>query len=224
MSLSHETVLELMSLADGELEGEDLERVERLVVVNEEARAMVESLRRADEGPAGAWLQESLNHRAGSGGADAIAEAVMAAVERSGAPARAPAASLNSAGIVVPMAGARARRSSRLQVAVTAGAAALALAAAVALYVRGGADHGDDRAPVASVDVPPVDFQAPSGRRSRPGREGSRSTRSTRPREGCRSSRSPLARPRRSSNRAALRASSCGSTTTRGRSERRGVT
>ena len=31
MSLSHETVLELMSLADGELEGDAKERVERLV-------------------------------------------------------------------------------------------------------------------------------------------------------------------------------------------------
>jgi hypothetical protein len=172
MSLSHETVLELMSLADGELEGEDLERVERLVAADEEARAMVESLRRADEGPAGAWLQESLNHRAGAGGADAIADAVMAAVERSGGPGRAPVASLNSAGIVVPMAGARARRSSRLQVAVTAGAAALALAAAVALYVRGAAEHADDRAPVASVDVPPVDFQAPSAAVAQAGPRG----------------------------------------------------
>ena len=85
----------------------------------------------------------------------------MAAIERSGE-VRAPVASLNSAGIVVPMAGGRARRASRLQMAVTAGAAALALAAAIALHVRGGAEHPEERAPVASVDVPPVDFQVPS--------------------------------------------------------------
>jgi hypothetical protein len=157
MSLSHDTVLELMSLADGELEGDDKERVEQLVASSEEARRVVEAMRRGD---VGGWLATSMDERAGKAGADGIADAVMAAV---GQAANGPSkASLSSeAGGVVSMPG-RARRSSRLQVAVSAAAAGLALAAAVALYVRAGGDPTAEHAPVASVGIPPVDFQAPS--------------------------------------------------------------
>jgi anti-sigma factor RsiW len=157
MSLSHDTVLELMSLADGELAGDDRERVEQLVASSEEARRVVEAMRRGD---VGGWLATSMDERAGQAGADGIADAVMAAV---GKAANGPSkASLSSeAGGVVSMAG-RARRSSRVQIAVSAAAAALALAAAVALYVRAGGDQTTVHAPVASVGIPPVDFQVPS--------------------------------------------------------------
>jgi anti-sigma factor RsiW len=166
MSLSHDTVLELMSLADGELEGDDKARVERLVASSDEARRVLEAMQRAE---VGAWLSESQHARAGQAGADGIADAVMAAVEgsaqgRSVAP-RAPratsSASLQSGG-VVSIAGVRTRKSSRVQFAVSAAVAGLALAAAVALYVRAGGERTTDHAPVASVGIPPVDFQVPS--------------------------------------------------------------
>jgi hypothetical protein len=169
MSLSHETVLELMSLADGELEGDAKERAERLVASSDEARRVVEAMRRAE---VGRWLSASLHDRAGQAGADAIADAVMSAVEKSpegrrAAPQRSSAASAASTAAsisegVASFAGARARRLSRVQVAVSAAAAGLALAAAVALYVRADGDGKTERAPVASVGVPPVDFQVPS--------------------------------------------------------------
>ena len=170
MSLSHDTVLELMSLADGELEGDDKARVERLVASSDEARRVLEAMQRAE---VGAWLSESEHARAGKGGADGIADAVMAAVEgsaqgRSVAPRASKAtssatssASLQSGG-VVSIAGVRTRKSSRVQFAVSAAVAGLALAAAVALYVRAGGDRTTDHAPVASVGIPPVDFQVPS--------------------------------------------------------------
>jgi hypothetical protein len=168
MSLSRETVLELMSLADGELEGDARDRVERLVASSEEARRVVEAMRRAE---VGTWLSESTHDRAGRAGADGIADAVMSAIEKSpqgrsasAAPAASPRATsvASMGGGVVSMADGRWRRSSRLQVAVSAAAGCLALAAAVALYVRAGGERTDERAPVASVGIPPVDFQAPS--------------------------------------------------------------
>jgi hypothetical protein len=164
MSLSHQTVLELMSLADGELAGDDKDRVEKLVASSEEARQVLEAMRRAE---VGAWLSESMDQRAGRSGADGIAAAVMSAVgdDRTTGSQQATKAtsngSMRSDG-VVSIAGRRVRRSSRVQMAVSAGAAALALAAAVALYVRAGGDRTADHAPVASVGVPPVDFQVPS--------------------------------------------------------------
>jgi len=165
MSLSHETVLELMSLADGELEGDDKDRVERLVAASEEARKVLEAMRRAE---IGTWLSESTHDRAGKAGADGIADAVMSAVEkaprgRSAAPqvSRASSnASLQGGGVVSIASGTR--RTSRLQVVASAAAAGLALAAAVALYVHAGADRSGERAPVASVAAPPVDVQIPS--------------------------------------------------------------
>jgi hypothetical protein len=158
MSLSHQTVLELMSLADGELEGADKERVEKLVASSDEARRIVEAMRR---GEVGAWLTASLDERAAKAGADRIADAVMAAVGPASSGAVKASRSPAESGGVVSIAG-RARKSSRLQIVVSAGVAGLALAAAVALYVRGGGDHTADHAPVASVRIPPVDFQPPS--------------------------------------------------------------
>jgi hypothetical protein len=167
MSLSHETVLELMSLADGELEGDDKDRVEKLVASSEEARQVLESMRRAE---VGAWLSATMDERAARGGADGIADAVMSAVERGRKSGLEKASASNGAtrdGGIVSIASGRARKSSRVQMVLSAGAAGLALAAAVALYVRAGSDRTADHAPVASVDVPPVatvtDQVPPSG-------------------------------------------------------------
>jgi hypothetical protein len=156
MNLSHETVLELMALADGELQGEERERAERLVATSEEARRVVDSLR---AGEVGAWLAGSMNERASASGADGIADAVMNAVKVPAVPVR-----VSQAGGLVSVAPVRSRRPSRFGVAATGFAAVLALAAAVALYVRVGADHPEGHAPVASVEAPPAPLQAPSTR------------------------------------------------------------
>jgi hypothetical protein len=165
MSLSHETVLELMSLADGELEGDDKDRVEKLVASSDEARQVLESMRRAE---VGAWLSATMDERAARGGADRIADAVMSAVEGSrNSGLQKASASKRARRDAVSIASGRARKFSRVQMALSAGAAGLALAAAVALYVRAGGDRTVDHAPVASVGVPPVDSVAvhdePSG-------------------------------------------------------------
>jgi len=154
MSLSHETMLELMSLADGELEGPDRERVERLVATNDEARAIVASVGGA---AVGSWLASAMDERAAASGADGVADAVMASIAGTGA-----RAASNGVAEVASMGQARARRASRVQVVVSATAAVFALAAGVALYVRSGVGHVDDRAPVASVRTPPVDMIPPT--------------------------------------------------------------
>lgn len=149
MSLSHETILELMSFADGELEGADKERVERLVADNDEARRVVESLR---GGEVGAWLSSAMDERAVRGGADCIADDVMAAIAQP------------SAGGVASLANHRARGPARSRVPIAGAAvvAVLAMAAAAILYIDGGAPKPGERAPVASVGTPHLDFQVPS--------------------------------------------------------------
>jgi len=147
MSLPRETLLELMALADGELEGEAKHRAEKLVAESQEARRLVETMR-ACHADVGAWLDEALEPRLAA--ADGIADAVMARVE----------AERGEGGSVVRLADARARRASRVQVTVAAVGAALALAAGVLLYMRsdrGGQDH----ATVASVDIPSLDVRPP---------------------------------------------------------------
>ncbi len=77
MSLPRETVLELMALADGELEGTQKAGAERTVAESAEARRLVEEFR----GTAVAkWLMTAVNERAPV--ADGIADAVMAKVAR----------------------------------------------------------------------------------------------------------------------------------------------
>jgi anti-sigma factor RsiW len=150
-------LLELMSLADGELEGADKERVERLVASDDEARQIVASLRGAE---VGTWLAETMDQHAAASGADGIADAVMSAVAV-GTSSRASAAPNGVArgAAVAPL---RARKSSRFQVIAGGATAVLALAAAVAIYMRAGTGPLDEHAPVASVGVPPVDVEAPS--------------------------------------------------------------
>jgi hypothetical protein len=144
MTLSRENLLELMALADGELEGEARDRAERLAAESDEARRVVEGMRTP---LLSAWLAETLDER--SAAADGIAGAVMAKIERAKA----------DAGIegVVRLSGARARRSSgvtRGQLAVLGGV--LALAATILLYVRADRDTTGVPGPVASVEVPVV--------------------------------------------------------------------
>lgn len=175
MSVSHETLLELMSLADGELEGPDKERLERLVASDDDARRLLATLR-GDE--VGAWLAETMDRHAVGAGADGVADAVMAAVAAA-SPASVAAASNGAASAtaataagVASLAQARARRSPRLQVVASAGAAVLALAAGVALYMRAGNEHLDEHAPVASVFAPPVDVEAPASAMAQQGAGG----------------------------------------------------
>jgi hypothetical protein len=154
MSLPQETLLELMSLADGELEGEARLRAEKLVAESDEARRVVEGFRSKH---VGMWLSESLDGRATAAGADGIAEAVMGRL-----PAGHP-----GGGVVARIDLARPqprRSSSRARVLAGAAFAATALAAGVALLLRPG-DRGlldaGDRMPVASVGQPSVDMQQP---------------------------------------------------------------
>jgi hypothetical protein len=153
MSLSREAMLDLMALADGELEGDARERVERLAAGSDEARRILEAMRSP---VLGAMVAHASTERTGS--AEGIADAVMAriAAEGSGAGAR---------GDVVPIGAARearerrGERRSRVQVAVAGAFAALAIAAAAALWVRSSApvDVGAAASVVAPVEVePPV--------------------------------------------------------------------
>jgi hypothetical protein len=149
MSLSQETLLELMALADGELEGDDRARIEQLVADSDEARRTVEAMR----SPAiGDWLREQLEADEHAAAADGIADAVMARLE---SPVEA------EGGGVVRLADVRARRTSRVQVVFAVATAGLALAAGIALYIRAGHSGTDGQAPVASVGTPSVDLQLP---------------------------------------------------------------
>ncbi len=149
MSLPPDTMLELMALADGELQGDARERAEKLVAQSDEARRIVEQLR----SPAlGSLLEEAMNERAGT--ADGIADAVMARLERLERKDEAPA--------VVRLADARARARRGVPRPLLAGTlAVLGVAAAVALYFHSGREGPDVRSPVASVGRSSVDVQAP---------------------------------------------------------------
>lgn len=149
MSLPQETLLQLMALADGELEGEELARVEQLVASSPEARRVVDAL----GSPAlGVFLQDDVDRHAPI--ADTIADGVMARIDASEARGPAP---------VSPISIVRARKAARSRLVTASLGAALALAAGVVLYLRAG-DRADlPGAPVASVGLPPVDVQpAPS--------------------------------------------------------------
>ena len=121
MTLSRETRMELMALADGELEGAAKERAEQLLERSAEAREMVASVR---DPALRTWLGEALSGRSAAAG---IADAVMARIEREPSPSRRPAA--------------RSRRGREARWAApgvgskVAVVAALAVAAGVALFV-----------------------------------------------------------------------------------------
>jgi hypothetical protein len=118
-------MIELMALADGELDGEARARAEALVASNDEARALVRELRR---GHVGSWLRESFDRRAEVSRADGIVAGVMT---RIGAAPSAPAPT-------------QARRQTRQQTRhvvrarpwVALGGVVLAAAAGIVLYLR----------------------------------------------------------------------------------------
>jgi hypothetical protein len=156
MSLSPETLLELMALSDGELTGKDKEKAEILVNSNAQAREVVETMR---AGHIGAWLKESLVSRAVAAGADAISDTVVSRLSVAGASDRVPPPD-------------RVRRRQRLASArivfgfVSGG---LALAAAVLLYV------GQRRSIVGQprvADLPAAADSTPASARTPPGLVG----------------------------------------------------
>jgi hypothetical protein len=148
MSLPQDTLLELMALADGELEGEAKARAEKLVAESDEARRVVAAMCAPD---VGVFLGEALEGRVGA--ADGIADAVMARL----------GAERGQEGGVVRLADARgakpASKGPRMQVFAAVGAA-LALAAGILLYIRS-QDMDAGGTPVASVNVPSIDLQPP---------------------------------------------------------------
>jgi hypothetical protein len=152
MSLSQETLIEIMSLADGELDGEARVRVERLVAESEEARRALDGFR-APHVPL--WLSESLDRHATAAGADRIADAVMGAIpaEDHDGPV--------SAKVVRIAARPAAARTSRGGLLAASVVGAMALAAGVALFIRSNARPESDQMPVASVGMPSVDMQKP---------------------------------------------------------------
>jgi len=131
MSLSHETMLELMQYADGELHGEARARVEGLIETNDEARGVVEAM-----GMLGDVVRDGVDDRIGAADLDGLTESVMAAialgVAASAKDVRVPA---TRGAPVVPLAR-RAGPAHRRFGAVSAVVGVLALAAAVVLFVR----------------------------------------------------------------------------------------
>ncbi len=87
MSLSQDTMLELMQYADGELDGDARARIEGLLRTNEEARGVVAAM-----GMLGDVVRDGIDARVDRVAAGGIADAVMAAIngERAGVSARPP--------------------------------------------------------------------------------------------------------------------------------------
>ena len=150
MSLSPDTVLELMALADGELSGEAKERAEALVNADGQAREVVETMRAAH---IGAWLRESLESRAAAAGADRISDSVVSRLsalnnDRASGGARAPdrgvRRSQRGAGV-------------RLVFGLASAGLGLALAAAVLLYVGQRRSMVGERSEVANRTGAPID-------------------------------------------------------------------
>jgi hypothetical protein len=119
MSLSREAVLELMALADGELEGEAKERAEKLALQSQEARRVVEAMRATE---VRTWLGNAIAQRVSA--ADGIASSVMAEI-----------ASLPSTRRTDKR---RSGRTSRLVPMSAVAMSALAIAAGTVIYLRSG--------------------------------------------------------------------------------------
>jgi hypothetical protein len=153
MTLPHETVLELMAFADGELQGDARARAEQLVATSDEARGVVEAMR---ESAIGGWLDEAAHAHAAGAGADRIADGVMAAI--AAAPADGKRASRGDAGAPAVASFVEARSAKSRRSVVLAIGGGLALAAGIALWLRGTNDGRGERAmnvaPVASVAAP----------------------------------------------------------------------
>jgi anti-sigma factor RsiW len=142
MSLSRETVMDLMALADGELEGAERARVEALVASDEEARRLMEGFQQS---PLGDWIRES--HEASNAGhpaADTIADRVMTRAAEAKEP--------------VSLDAVRARRKRAALLAATV----VAVAAGIMAYVRSeGTSEPVGRGDVASNEPPRPTVSAP---------------------------------------------------------------
>jgi len=139
VSLSREQMMELMQLADGELDGDEAARarVEELVRASEEARQVLEAM-----GGLGDVVREGAAAGEGFAAADGIADEVMGAIAAGhGAPE-------GVAGRVVPLAAARRAREGVAAAVVTV----LALAAGALLVFKG---PGPSRVAEAPIDVAP---------------------------------------------------------------------
>jgi hypothetical protein len=156
VSLPHETLIELMSLADGELEGEAKARAEKLVAESDEARAALDGFRAPH---AGLWLAETLDRRATAAGADGIAGAVMG---RLATEITTREGSGQVGGQVLRLAGSRKRGQVGRGLLVASVLGVTALAAGVALFIRSSARPESEQMPVASVGMPSVDMQKPA--------------------------------------------------------------
>ena len=141
MSLSRQTMLDLMAYADGELPAEERARVEQLLASSADARRVVGSFN-----DLGDWVDEAYEQPSAVL-SNAIATVVMARVKSLPQPARAPS-------VVVDLASARRTR------IVTVVVAAAALAAGVMLYNR---DDRTARSP-DPAPAPPVPALAPASR------------------------------------------------------------
>jgi hypothetical protein len=149
MSLSQETMLDLMAYADGELDESDVARVEKLLEESDEARRVLEGMTGELAAGVSEWVAHSQDERAAKAGADSIADAVMSRAVAGGA-------------TVASLEDARKKREVRTRVAIAVAAIA-AVAAAVFLYVGGdkGASLGEPAAPVASGGPTPTQIAPP---------------------------------------------------------------
>jgi len=164
MTLPREVVLELMAFADGELDGAARERAESLVATNAEARGFVEVTRGAQ---IRAFLEDEVDRRVASAGADAIAESVMKALAAEQAAVRDGMKSVLRADPVLQLHAhvprpALASPRVRTSLGVATFGVALAMAAGVALYVTRH-PRPDDGAPVAKVELAPAKPGAAGG-------------------------------------------------------------
>jgi anti-sigma-K factor RskA len=152
MSLSRETMLELMAYADGELDAADAARIEALIAKDEDARRVVESFGGSIDGDDtfAALLTPSFEAAADAANVDAIADAVMTRI--AGEAMQPKVASINAA---------RAKRAARVRATFAIGAA-FAIAASAFFIVRSQrstAPSGDNN--VANVAVKTANAGSP---------------------------------------------------------------
>jgi anti-sigma factor RsiW len=152
MSLPHDTMIDLMAYADGELEGDARARIEELVRTSDEARRVLDAM-----GVLGEVVREGVDARADAAAVDEIADEVIAKIER-GEP------TVKGTRIVVPIAKAQA---SRGRGGVAAVVAVLALAAAAFLVLRYGtpapvAENTPHELPPSLQPTAPSSTEAPS--------------------------------------------------------------
>ncbi len=143
MRLSRDNLLQLMALADDELEGEAKARAEKLLGESQEARRVVDAMRAPH---LGSWLGECMQAR--ELGVDTIADDVMTRLRAA------------QAGPAPRLAAARPRHPTRTAAALAFAVSAMAIAAGVAVYVR--SVESRSGAPVAVSSAGPLGVNVPS--------------------------------------------------------------